>query len=451
MTPLFAKATPNPDYLVPPPPVLSDPRAVFDRVLGVASLLRALDPSLPKYLRFYRRAEAAEDTRNNAEFKLVFTHQAGAVGMATEQDVAFWDAAERLLPAHALEAERERLNAAPSYRFANAMDAAVYGAHRDQVLQMNTKSSGDPDWVINSSNGIPVPEMDFISEPSLSRWLYLAPNSLADEDPRVAPALTRARANVKTLMSVLSKSYDDCSSIERSAARESFEALEGKRIRFETTHQHGWIGFAMAHGAKGWTKPLLQMGADPRVPYNGELPVVWACALDAAADLRDLEAAGASVSLILTQAPQVYDAESQARLEKRSGQFMSLISLAANVGASRAAATLAQLGANINHADSRGSTPLHIAATDGNENLCRVLVLHGADVSIEDGSKSLPCECVPQSSQSLFDWLEAVRLGRPLENPTEAASSSPAPTTPGVFEWTDIVSEEPVRLRRPKA
>lgn len=451
MTPLFAKATPNPDYLVPPPPVLADPRAVFDRILGVASLLRALDPSLPKYLRFYRRAEAAEDARNNAEFKLVFTHQSDAAGMATEQDVAFWDAAERLLPAHALDAERERLDAAPSYRFANAMDAAVYGAHRDQVLQVNTKASGDPDWVINSSNGIAVPEMDFISEPSLSRWLYLAPNSLADEDPRVAPALTRARSNVKTLMSVLSKSYEDCSVLERSAAKESFEALEGKRIRFETTHRHSWIGFAMAHGAKGWTKPLLQMGADPLVPYNGELPVVWATALDAASDLRDLEAAGASVSLILADAPQVYDPESQARLQKRSGQFMSLVSLAANVGAARAAAALAQMGVDINHADNRGATPLHIAAADGNENLCRVLVLHGADVSIEDGSKALPCECVPENNQSLFDWLETVRLGRPLENLPASTPSSPVVPAPGVFEWTDIVAEEPVRSRRPKA
>ena len=278
MTPLFAKATPNPDYLVPPPPVLPDPRAVFDRLLGVASLLRALDPSLPKNLRFYRRAPADEKSRNEVEFKLVFTNDSGAAGMATEKDVQFWETAERLLPAHALAGERERLDAAPRYRFANALDAAVYGAHRDQLVQMSTASSGDPDWVLNSSNGISVPEMDFISEPSLARWLYLAPSALADEDVRVAPALTRARANVKTLMSVLSKSYEDCSVGERNAAKDSFEALEGKRIRFESTHQHGWIGFALAHGAKGWTKPLLHLGQMPacRITassrWSGRLP-----------------------------------------------------------------------------------------------------------------------------------------------------------------------------------
>ena len=179
--------------------------------------------------------------------------------------------------------------------------------------------------------------------------------------------------------------------------------------------------------------------------------MVWATALDGAADLKALVDAGASVSLILTQAPLVYDPASQERMEKRSGQFLSLVSLAANVGATRAAAALAQLGANVNHADNRGMAPLHVAASDGNESLCRVLVQHGADVSAEDGSKLLPCERVPQEDQSLFEWLETVRLGRPLEK-FSATDATPTVSPAGpVFEWTDIATDEPQRARRPKA
>lgn len=447
MTPLHQKATPNPDYLVPPPPVLPDPRAVYDRVMGVASLLRALDPSLPAHLRFYRRTEKDEASSNAVSFKLAFVADPSARGMAAEQDVDFWDAAESLLPAHALAGEKKNLDEAPSYKFASPLDAAVYAAHRDQVLTVSGEVSGE-DWIIKSSNAIRVPELDFMSEPSLSRWVYLAPNSKVDDDPRLSPALTRTRAHVKSLMRVLSRSYDDASSSDRQAVKESFEALEGGRSSFENNHQHGWIGYALAHGASGWTRPLLQIGASSRVPYNGQLPVVWATAVDAATDLIDLVQADASVSILLPDAPLVYDYDHQVKLNARMGSFTSLVGLAATVGASRAAAALCKLGASVDHADTRGTTPLHAAAATGNEKMCRVLVLHGADLNKEDLDEKIPSERAPFDADGLYRWMEAARLGKP-EGQIKLDDTTPPKDS---FGWDSTGMDTPGRPRRsPKA
>ena len=416
MTPLHFKATPNPDYLVPPPPVLSDPRAVFDRVMDIAGLARAQDPTLPPYVRFYRRAEAAEDARNEASFGIVFTHESQAIGMAQENEIEFWPALEKALPAHALLGERQNLEAAPSYKFSSPIDAAVYGAHRDGAIAVHTQTTADPEWVVQSTNGKRVPELDFLSEPSLSRWLYLAPNAKIDEDSRLSPGLTLSRARVRTLMDVLSRPYEESSADERLRVAESFKVLEEKRRNsFEFNHQHSWIGYALAHGANGWTSPLLAMGASPHIPYNGELPVVWATVLDASFDLAALSQAGASVSMLLGGAPKVYDAANQARLENRLGDFSSLVGLAAACGASRAAATLCQKGAIVDHADSRGASPLHVACHDNNEALVRVLINQGASMTLEDREHRIPAECIPFDGQSMFDWMEALRVGSSLK------------------------------------
>lgn len=444
MTPLHQKATPNPDYLVPPPPVLQDPRAVYDRVMGVASLLRALDPSLPAHLRFYRRTEKDEAGLNSASFKLAFVVDPTARGMAGEKDVDFWDAAERIMPANALAGEKEILDAAPSYKFASSLDAAVYGAHRDQVLTVSGEISGQ-DWIIKSSNAIKVPELDFMSEPSLSRWLYLAPNSKVDEDPRLSPALTRTRGYVQSLMRILSLPYEDSSASDRQTVKESFNALEQGRTRFETTHQHGWIGYALAHGAHGWTRPLLHVGASARVPYNGQLPVVWATAVDAATDLIDLVQAEASVSLILSETPLVYDYDNQVKLSGRLGSFTSLLGFASTVGASRAAAALCKLGASIDHADTRGTTPLHAAAANGNESMCRVLVLHGADLDKEDADQKIPSERVPFDNDGLYRWMEAARLGKPEDH---IKIDEVVPPPEDSFGWDSTGMDKPGRPRR---
>jgi hypothetical protein len=450
MTPLHLKATPNPDYLVPPPPVLADPRAVFDRLMDLAGLARALDPSLPTHVRFYRRAEAAEDTRNEASFGVVFTNESQAIGMAQENEVEFWPALERTLPAHALAGERENLDAAPSYKFASSVDAAVYGAHRDGAISVHTVGTGDPEWVVQSTNGKRVPELDFLSQPSLARWLYLTPNAKVDEDSRLSPGLMLSRSRVRTLMDVLSRPYEDSSADERARVSESFKTLEEKRkASFEFNHQHSWIGYALAHGANGWTAPLLAMGASPHIPYNGELPVVWATVVDAGYDLAALSQAGASVSILLgSTAPKVYDEASQKRLENRLGDFSSLVGLAAACGASRAAATLCQRGANVVHADNRGASPLHMACHDNNEPLVRVLINQGASLTQEDIEGRIPSECIPFSGQSMFDWMEALRLGAP-----EIKSSAPALKLPteNKLPWVQegLIEADKKRNRKP--
>lgn len=455
MNSLHSKATPNPNHLVPPPPVLSDPRAVFDRLMGIAGLARALDPSLPPCVRFYRRAEASEDTRNEASFGIVFTTHRDAIGMAQEDELEFWPAIEKTIPQLALEAEKENLLSAPSYKFASPLDAAVYGAHRDGVIAVKTVPSADPEWVIQSTNGKVIPEMDFLSEPSLSRWLYLTPTAKVDEDSRASPGLTRSRSRVQTLMDVLSRPYENSSADEKNRVSEAFQALEAKKkSSFEFNHQHGWIGYALAKGASGWTAPLLALGASAHIPYNGVQPIVWATAVDDSYSIGALAQADAPVAMLMGSAPKVYDKEHQEYLDGRMGRFSSLLGLAAVVGASRATAALCQKGADINHMDGFGATPLHQACRDNNEGLARVLIHQGARLDIEDKDGNIPSECIPFHGESMFNWMEALRLGQehklaPSNAPTlNLSDESRKERLPWVDDVDDVLKN---RSRKPSA
>lgn len=447
MTPIHSKATLNPNHLVPSPPVLADPRSVFDRIQGLASLARALDPSVPPNLRFYRRTESDEATRNNVSFKAVFTKETDAIGMATEQEQGFWDVIERILPAHMIKGERKILEDAPTYNFSSPIDAAVYGAHVDGKMKVSTKSSGDPDWVIQSTNGQRIPELDFMSEPSLSRWLYLSDPAPIDDDPRAAPGLYRVRSNVRTLMDVLSRPYEQSSASERARVAECFGELEAKsRTSFERNHQHGWIGYALAHGAHGWTAPLMNLGASPHQSYNGVPPTVWAVAQDAGTDLDRLLAAGAASSLLLPDAPKVYDEQNQDKIEARLGGFSSILHFASMVGASRCVATLCQHGVDLNMKDTKGNTPLHVACANGDENVARVLVNNKADLSVEDNEGNIPAERIPFNADSMFKWMETLRLAG-LAPESSAPKLNLDSVAAKKLPWDDAIEFEPSRIR----
>lgn len=407
---IIQKASLNPNYLVPPPPVLSDAKVVYDRILALGSLLRTLDPSLPPNLRFYRRTAADEQARNDVAFKACFTDGKNRSGMPVGDEPDFWEAAERVLPPHALHGERKAIEAAPAYNFKSAIDAAVYGSHRAQKLAVNTQVLQGEDQVIQSTTAVSVPELDYKSEPSLARWVYLSEHAPVDDFPRDAPGLVSWRRAVQQLRQVLSQSYEDVGAVDRQNAEQAFKTLENGREKFEFTHQNGWIGFALAHGGKGWTKTLLNWGANPTVPYNGVSPTTWAVAADDANAILELDKVDVSMSTLLVATPQVFDEESQRKTDRRFNSFSTLLSFASVIGATKAAGALLRAGADPNQTDIQGETPLMAAAKAGDEATCRVLIHHGANLEAQNADNLIASELVPVGSDGLFDWLENLRL-----------------------------------------
>ena len=424
---ILQKATLNSNYLVPPPPVLSDGKVVYDRLLSLGSLLRTLDPSLPPNLRFYRRTQADEALRNEVSFKACFTNHSDPVGMPTGDEPDFWEAAARILPAHALKGERDAIEAAPAYNFASAIDAAVYGSHRAQKLKVQTKLTDDTDYVIQSTTSVSVPTLDYVSEPSLARWVYLSDAAPIDDSPRDAPGLVSWRKAVQQLRKVLSSSFEDVGVADRLKAEEAFKTLESGRQKFEFNHGHSWIGYALANGGKGWTAPLLKWGAHPSIPFNGVSPVTWAVAADDPNAIAELDKAGASMSTLLVDTPLVFDEENQRKTDRRFNSFSTLLSFAAVVGATRAAGALLKAGADPNQPDVQGETPLMAAAKSADEATCRVLIHHGARLDAQNADNLIASELIPFEGEALFNWMEQLRLANAQPEPLTPQSPSVSP------------------------
>ncbi|XP_071440409.1 uncharacterized protein [Hetaerina americana] len=83
----------------------------------------------------------------------------------------------------------------------------------------------------------------------------------------------------------------------------------------------------------------------------------------------------------------------------------------------------------INQRDHRGRTPLHLAAKAGNTNTCRILLSHGADISLKSelGRKASGC-ALSRGHTALSSWLSlweaALNLASQLASATEALADA---------------------------
>lgn len=414
--PLHQRATLDAHRIEPPPRPLPDPDVTYDRVVALAALARALDPSLPRGLRFVRRAPSDASDRNSVSFRAVFTRDERPVPKGGIQDSApvdLWDALSAHLPARMVQAERQNLEAGPSMQFAAAADAAVYAAFRGGRVGMKTVPTDDPDYVIQAS-GVIVPEpLAFLGEPSLARWIYLAPT--ANLNDREHPAIAAIRVHALALRQILSRPLAEASGQEQSQARQALEALGPSRREgsFEEAQGHGWIAYALAAGGKGWTPFLLAAGANPFTPYNTVSPIAWAIAGDDGRAVQALVDAGVSPSTLLQGVPPVYGRPEQQELNRLSERFVPLVVLGSLVGASQAVAALLKAGASPDASTEHQATGLHFAAQNGDERLVRTLLSHGANPSAENLAGLVPSELVPAGADGelLYELLETSRLG----------------------------------------
>lgn len=450
MQSLHQRATLDGNRIEPPPAPLPDPDVVFDHIMGLASLARALKPDLPQQIRFVRYAPLDEAERNTASFKVMFTEDTRPLSQDGYRDPnarELWEVLEEVLPADMVQAERDNLSASPRFRFAAAADAAVYSAFRRERLSIETKVL-DEDRVIQASDAVRPAEMAFLSTPTLARWVYLAP--VVGNEEALPPNISAFRRDVHLARRVLAQDFQQCSGADRQSLVDALGRLSSRRAgNFETEQGHGWIGYSLAQGAKGWTKFLLANGASPFAPYQAVAPTAWAVASDDVVSLRALCSAGATPSAMLSSAPMVYKGNEQRELAARMGSFPHLITLAAACGATRALAGLLDEGANIDAVNATGATAAHVLAAAGDERSMRVLIGRHARLDIEDRDGNLAAQYVPEGQDALFDLMETMRLGeaRPAtlaeyrqQRATDAYGQEPS-------LWDDVAA--PPRPRTP--
>lgn len=440
MQSLYQRANLDGNRIEPPPAPLPDSTVVYDHILGLVSLARALDPSLPATFRFVRYAPLDESERNEASFKVMFTNDKKPLSQGGYRDAnakELWEVLGELMPKDMVEAEQKNLASSPRFRFASAVDAAIYDAFIKQTLTLEHKVISD-DKIIQVSEAVRPPEMAFLNTPTLARWVYLAPGNRAENALPISTDLALWRSDVGHLRRILASDFTEAGGEDLARVKQSVQRLAGRRMgSFELDHNHGWIGYSLAQGAKGWTSFLLKAGASPFANYQSVSPICWAIANDEAKPVKDLIAAGATASSLLLSAPKVFKGDEQRELDARFDNVSQLLSFAAACGATRSMGALLDNGADPNQTGANGATALHIAAAAGDERSVRLLIGRGVDMEIEDSKRNIASQYVPDESDSLFDMMETLRLGK--EKPQNQPASFRAP---GILEKRDSGSTD---------
>lgn len=422
MSHLHAQATLNANAILPPPPPLGHPVAAYEQLLSLASLAQALDKSLPARIRFVQFAHSDADGHAVGPVRVLFSNQIGSImdnGWQDTKAVELWDALERVLPAQMVQMERDNIQSLPRANFADHAGVAWYGAVREGLVSVETKTLDDG-RTVRASEPISPGALTFMNNPAHARWVYLSPGIQDDDgiDAAREPSIRAFRHDVQGLRDILSRPFSEASGHQRQFAADAVGRLSARKVDFEQRHDHGWIGYAAAHKAAGWAGFLVKAGASPHQAYNGISPLVWAAASNDRATAQAVLDAGASPSVIFSSTPEVFEPPHQQRLRNVSGNFTNPLRLSCAMGATAVAATMIGFGADPNAANERGETALHIAARLGNEELVRLLIKSGASLEAVDNDGAIPAQRVPESADSLFNTMEDVRLG---------VSAAPAP------------------------
>lgn len=467
-TPLHAVATLAVTGKVAPTALLRDPLSTYDRILALASAAMALDPTLGRVLRFVQRGPVDPDERRQVSFQIQFSKdERSRLPFDVPEDpepVLFWDALARTLPAAQYEEERERFAAQPREGWPTAEDAAIRGAFLATRVAFQRRRVNDELLAVTSFPVRPEP-YGFLTHPDLARHVITAPISVSPEVR--LDAIGRMRQSVQTLRRLLSRPYAECGATDRVAVAKTIESLNGRRtgggLSFEEQQSHGWIAYALSQGAGDWTPYLLTRArCSPHALYGQISPMALAVATNNAPATQALLEAGVPANAVFHGWPSVYDPMSQNSLSRLEMPFVPPLFLATAVGATHAAGTLLQHGANPDPETPHGMTPLFVAAMANDEATARVLLVHGANAAHTNVGGNVPSEVVPNvpSGQALFDVLENARL-RVLPPSPDAKPSRPViqpaedPVSPQTEDQdshpiaTPWLSERPSR-RRPR-
>lgn len=374
------------------PALLADAEVAYDEIIRLASLAQALNPNLPKHVRYFQRTESDLSEMTTTPGRVVLTNDARPElvdGLQDTQAVDLFDALGSVLPAGVVDVLRRRLEAATnqpsSAGIVTQAFAAVHKAGREVLAQAPTNDSEKV--LVFSPARQPAP-LAFAAEPFLTDVAahHMTRTRVPGEDHafdhvtnitlvRQALAGDAGRFSVARLEQVVQQIR-------------SLDTVKGE-APFEERSQQGWVAYSLLAGGKGWARPLLQMGqgvVSPHNAYRGVNAITAAVAANDPAAVGALLEAGALPNSIIAEVPRIFGAR-QAEVEAAGGQYMPLAVFGVAAGSTEAVAQLSKGGAMLDLTNNRGETPLSVAAAQQNEAAVRSLLLANADGFIpnEDG------------------------------------------------------------------
>ena len=366
------------------PPLLRDAEVAYDELLRLGALARALDPSLPPALRYFRRTAADPADRQSTPARVVLTHDTRPSlvdGLQDAQAVDLFDALSKTLPSSLLAALKGRVEAATAQPSSSGIVVQAFeAAHRAGRVELEVRPTNDPDQVIEASPPLSPPALSFRDDVFLAEVAssFLRRSRSPGEDPAFDSI-----SNVNMIRQALS---GDASKQSMSRINEVIETIRGLgrakgEAQFEERTQQGWIAYSLLSGGKGWTKPLLTVGKDvakPFTAYQGVSPLLAAVVQNDPVAVQALVDAGASPNAFLDEVPAIFGNRQDA-IEGMVGQRATLAMVGAAVGSTEAVAQLLKQGAMVDIANTAGNTVLSVAVQDGNEPLTRLLLAQGAD------------------------------------------------------------------------
>lgn len=366
------------------PSLLPDAEVAYDELLRLGSLARALDPSLPASLRYFRRTEADAGDRSASAGRVVFTNDVRASldgGLQDSQAIDLFEALERSLPPALVKLLRQRVDQATARPSpAGIVVQAFEAAHGVGRVPLESRPTSDPAYVIESSPALTPAPLAFRDD------AFLADVAAAHLKRARAPGEDAAFDFIATVNSVRQALASDASRFPASRVRDVIDqirSLDGIRgeAPFEERAQQGFIAYSLLAGGTGWVKPLLARASDvvkPYTAYQGVSPILAAVGRNDAQAVRALVEAGISANAFMNELPPIFGRDQRA-VEEQVGTRPTLTLVGAAVGATEAVAQLVQQGALVDLPNSAGTSPLGVAVEAGNEALVRVLLAAGAD------------------------------------------------------------------------
>lgn len=413
------------------PELFADAQTAYDELMRLASLARAVDPSLPSHVRFFQRGNEADLERQQVPGRVVFTTDTRpdlADGLQDSNAVDLFDALEKTLPSHTVSALRQRLDAATAAPSSAGIVAQAFdAASRAGRINLSSTPTHDPDVSIVSSPAVAPPALAFAADPFLGEVALANVNRL--RQPGEDLAFDHVSA-VSTVRQALSKDASTMSAPQIRSVVETIQSLDGARGEgsYESRTQQGWLAYSVMAGGQGWVRPLLMAApgsVSPHTAFRGVSPIAAAVLANDAQATQALLDSGVSSNVYLPGVPAAVHPSDRAELEDRLGDHFPLSALAAAAGSSAALGKLAQSGAMVDAPGTEGRTPLHQAALAGDEATVRVLISHGADPTKPDANGQTAQDL---ATGPLKDVLEAWKNNALPEDPTSSVGSPRIPS-----------------------
>jgi hypothetical protein len=438
---------------VPNPQMSDEPLAkgggVFERLLALAAMAQAIDPSLGPYLRAYRR-QPHHDQGGPSNYRLVFTHDSrSTLPLAVMDDRRaedFFEVLERLLPEGEAQAERQRLQIRLRKMGADVLDGALKEGHAQAAFDLKTDDS-NPDATFTYTTPIAVRDNAFAAHPDLAQRVFFAPVTPGAGMER---PIDRLRQRFHQVRTTLARDLETVGAAEVARVTENIAALNKVSVEgdtFEERFRHGWVAYALSQGAKGWTNVLLQKAAvSPHAHYGKFAPITVAAAVNDEVATRDLLAAGVSPNTVLRGWPRLFVGPEQDKMSRLGGEFIPLLCYAVAAGSAAVSQTLLKNGAEPNFATEKLDRPLHLAAAAGFDPIVRGLLQHQADPMALNGNGFRAEEMVPDISvyDSLHALLQQASANRRAEADTqlqaEVRQAEPTPLEPTLAQALGVAN-----------